>query len=540
VTASVAQPHGSLARGAAIIAVATAVSRITGLMRVIVVAGAMGTTFLANTYQTANTAPNVVFELVAAGVLTSVFVPTFVDYLVRGRQEEGWRAADALTTVALVALVVIAGIVALAAEPLMSLFTLGVEDSVLRAREVALGSTFLRLFAPQIVLYGTGMIMTGALHAHRKFALAAIAPIFNNVVVIGVYFAYAVMRGNSSPTVEGITTGETLVLGLGTTLGVLAMTACLVPQLRSLGWRFRPRWAPGHPAVRKATRLGVWALGYAGGYQAGLIVVLMLANSVEGGVAAYQWAYTFFYMPHALFAVAIFNVLFPAMSENAVRGEGEGLLERLRDGLRMLAFILLPTAALMLAGGGALAKLTLEYGVMTESGAALVARVLAAFVVGLPTYSAFLVATRAYYALGDTKTPALVNGGAVAISSALGVGLFFGADDPWAVPALALAHSVGFALAAAALLALLARRVGAVVTPDVRDSVSRSLAVSLLALAVMGAMAYMLPGSTKAEALVSLAALSAAGMVVYVGVMAKLRAPELMRLRALVGRSGGA
>ena len=96
--ASLAEPQGSLARGAAIITVATALSRITGFVRVMVVAAAMGTTFLANTYQTANTAPNVVFELVAAGVLTSVFVPTFVDYLVRGRQDEGWQAANALTT----------------------------------------------------------------------------------------------------------------------------------------------------------------------------------------------------------------------------------------------------------------------------------------------------------------------------------------------------------------------------------------------------------------------------------------------------------
>ncbi|MGH2828454.1 MAG: murein biosynthesis integral membrane protein MurJ [Actinomycetota bacterium] len=537
--ASVAQPHGSLARGAAVITVATAVSRITGFVRVVVVAAAMGTTFLANTYQTANTAPNVVFELVAAGVLTSVFVPTFVDYLVRGAREEGWRAANALTTIALVALVAIAGVVALLAEPLMRLLTIGVDDPSLRTQEIGLGATFLRLFAPQIVFYGVGMIMTGALHANRKFAMAAVAPIFNNVVVIGVYVAYAVMRGDRPPTVEGITPAETLVLGLGTSLGVVAMTVCLIPQLVKLGWHFRFRWEPRHPAVRRAGRLGVWALGYAGGYQAGLIVVLMLANGVEGGVAAYQWAYTFFYMPHALFAVAIFNVLFPAMSEHVARGEAEGLLERLRDGLGMLAFILLPTAALMLAGAQPIAKLTLEYGVMTEAGAGLVARVLAAFVVGLPTYSAFLVATRAYYALGDTKTPTLVNAGAVVVASVLGVGLFFAVDDAWAVPALALSHSVAFAFGAAALLSLLSRRVGRVGTTELVRSLARSISVSLLSLAAMGAIAYALPESTKVEALVSLAAIVAAGGAIYIGLMAKLRAPELRRFVVLVWNRRG-
>jgi putative peptidoglycan lipid II flippase len=535
--ASLAQPQGSLARGAAVITLATALSRVTGFVRVMVVAAAMGTTFLANTYQTANTAPNVVFELVAAGVLTSVFVPTFIDYLVRGRQDEGWQAANALTTIAIVGLVAIALLVALLGDPIMRLLTLGVDDPVLRAQEVSLGTTFLRLFAPQVVLYGAGMIMTGALHAHRRFAIAAIAPILNNVVVIGVYVAYALMRGDEPPTVDGITTTQILVLGLGTTLGVVAMTVCLIPELRALGWHFRFRWSPGHPAVRKAAHLGVWALGYAGGYQAGLIVVLMLANGVEGGVAAYQWAYTFFYMPHALFAVAIFHVLFPAMSENAARGEPEELLNRLRDGLRMLAFILLPTAALMLAGAGAISKLTLEYGVMTEAGAELIARVLAAFVIGLPTYSTFLVATRAYYALSDTKTPALVNGGAVVISSALGVTLFNAASGEWSVPGLALAHSAAFAIAAVVLVHLLSRRLGPVATRDLKVGVGRSLGASILALGVAAAITLALPEGTKLEALVSLAVASAAGLGIYLAVMVATGAPELRRFTALARRN---
>jgi putative peptidoglycan lipid II flippase len=530
-------PPRSLARGAAIITVATAVSRVTGFVRVVVVAAAMGTTFLANTYQTANTAPNVVFELVAAGVLTSVFVPTFVDYIVKGRREEGWQAANALTTVAVVGLVAIALAVAILADPIMRLLTLGVDDAALRAREVSLGASFLRLFAPQIVFYGAGMIMTGALHAHRRFAIAAMAPIFNNLVVIGVYVAYTVMRGDDPPTVGGITTSQTLVLGLGTTLGVVAMTVCLIPQLSALGWRFRFKWAPRHPAVRRAAHLGVWALGYAGGYQAGLIVVLVLANAVEGGVAAYQWAYTFFYLPHALFAVAIFHVLFPAMSERAVRDEPEELLDLLRDGLRMLAFILLPTAALMFAGAEAISRLTLEYGVMTAEGAELVARVLAAFVIGLPTYSTFLVVTRAYYALGDTKTPALVNAAGVIVSSLLGVAFFTTAGSDWSVPGLALAHSIGFAFASTLLLWLLARRIGSVATKELKTSVGRSLGVSLIALAVAGSITLALPQATKLEALLSLAAASTAGLAAYTGVMGLTGAPELRRFATVFKRN---
>ncbi|HWL65048.1 MAG TPA: lipid II flippase MurJ, partial [Actinomycetota bacterium] len=356
-------PTPSLARGAAITTVATAVSRVTGFVRVIVVAATLGTTFLANTYQTANTAPNLIFELLAAGVLTSVFVPTFVEYIAKNRREEGWDAANALATVALVAMVALSLVLALCAPLIMRLLTIGVEKQALRASEIELGSRFLRLFAPQVALYGAGMIMTGALHAHRRFAMAAIAPIFNNVVVIAVYLAYAAMRGSHSPSVGGITDAEVFVLGAGTTLGVAAMTFCLVPHLAALGWRYRWRFDPRHPAVQKGARLGVWALGYAGGYQAGLIVVLILANKIQGGVAAYQWAFTFFYLPHALFAVPVFNVLFTAMAEHAALGEDESFLERMRDGLGMLAFILIPIAVILMAVSQPLARITLQYGV---------------------------------------------------------------------------------------------------------------------------------------------------------------------------------
>lgn len=523
----------SLARGAAATTIATAVSRITGFVRVVVVAGAMGTTFLANTYQTANTAPNVVFELVAAGVLTSVFVPTFVEYIVRGDRAGGWHAANALTSLALVGLIGLALLLGLFAPLVMRALTVGVENDILRAREVALGATFLRLFAPQIVFYGVGMIMTGALHAHRRFGLPAIAPIFNNIIVIGVYVAYALMRGDRPPSVNGITTAETWLLGAGTTAGVVAMTLCLVPQLRRLGWRFRPVLQPSHPAVRRGARLGVWALGYAGGYQAGLIVVLILANQVRGGVAAYQWAYTFFYLPHALFGVPIFNVLFTAMSEHAARDEVEGAVSRLRDGLAMLAFLLIPVAAMLFATAELVSRLTLRYGVMTVEGSDLVGHVLQAFAVGLPSYSAFLVFTRAFYAIGDTKTPALVNAGTVVLASIAGAVFFSVAPVGWEVPGLALGHSIGFFVGAVVLARMFARRAGSVGGTRVSSSVARSLALGIVAGGVMLAIVDVFDVTSSASALVALVVVSLGGAVVYLGGMMALRSPEIARLRGL-------
>ena len=523
-----------LARGAAAITLATAVSRVTGFIRVLVVAAAMGTTFLANTYQTANTAPNLLFELVAAGVLTSVFVPTFVEHITRRTPEEGWRAANAMTSVALVGLIGISLLLALAAPLVMRLLTIGVADDALRAQEIALGTRFMWLFAPQVIFYGAGMIMTGALHAHRRFAMPAIAPIFNNVVVIIVYLIYASMR-SGSPSVTTISGAEIFVLGAGTTAGVIAMTLCLVPELRRLGWRFRFQPDHRHPAVRRAVRLGVWALSYAGGYQAGLIVVLVLANRIEGGVAAYQWAYTFFYLPHALFGVPVFHVLFPEMSEHAIKGEMADVGARMRDGLRLLLFVLMPISGFLVVGALPLLELTLNNGAMTVEGTELIARTLAGFAIGLPAYSIFLVLTRAFYAMSDTRTPALINLATVVVSSLVGIVGFFIAPEGWEVPVLAVAHSAAAALGAILLARALRGRVGTEGGGRLRSSALRSLGVGILATVVMFLVGSIAPGDDRSGALIGVILIGSAGTLAYVAAMRFLRAEELQVLRSVVG-----
>ena len=523
----------SLGRGAATITFATAASRITGFVRVMAVAYAMGATYLANTYQSANTAPNLIFELLAAGVLTSVFVPTFVEYLVKGDREEGWRAANALTSVALVALMAIALLVALAAPLIMRLLLIGVDPAV-KEDSIALGSSFLRLFAPQILFYGAGMIMTAALHAHRRFTLPAIAPIFNNLVVIGVYVTYSLMRGDGSGDPGEVTAAQKWVLGAGTTLGVVAMTICLIPGLRRLGWRFRFDLNPRHPAVRKGARLGAWALGYAGGYQAGLIVVLLLANRIEGGVAAYQWAYTFFYLPHALFGVPIFHVLFTAMSEHVARGELSSITTRMSDGLRMLFFILMPVVVALVTLAQPLTRVTLEYGLMSETGARLVGRVLIAFALGLPAYSIFLVFTRAFYALSDAKTPALLNALTIVISSATGATLFFMAPEGWEVAGLALGHSAGFAIGAVVLGARLFKRLSSRLSATTLSSIRRSIVVAVGTGILMGGARSVFPEGGKSLALGALLVVGGLGTAFYMAVMIRLRSSEMASLTALI------
>jgi putative peptidoglycan lipid II flippase len=525
--------EGSLARGAALVTALTAISRVTGFLRVVAVAAAMGTTFLANTYQTANTAPNLIFELVAAGVLTSVFVPTFVEHLVKGDRDRSWQAANALSSVALVGLVAVAVAVALFAPLIMRVLLVGVSRDAVRENAVSLGTTFLRLFAPQIIFYGAGMIMTAALHAHRRFTMPALAPIFNNVVVIAVYLTYIAVRQGSG-RVGSVTSGEALLLGLGTTMGVVAMTLCLLPSLRNLGWRFQFHFDPRHPAVKQGARLGVWALSYAGGYQAGLIVVLILANRIEGGVAAYQWAYTFFYLPHALVGVPIFNVLFTAMAESAARNDLGGIADRLQQGLAMLVFILLPLSGLLVVMAGPLSKLTLEYGLMTGEGAALVGRVLSAFALGLAAFSSFLVMTRAFYALSDTKTPALVNAGTILGATILGAAAFEVLPEDWAVAGLALGHSVAYVVGTAFMENKLARALGVDLVSALRIPLARAIVGAGLTTAVVLTVDVILPDSSKVLLLANLVLSAAAGAGAYWLFMRTIGSEELVRLTSLV------
>jgi putative peptidoglycan lipid II flippase len=221
------------------------------------------------------------------------------------------------------------------------------------------------------------------------------------------------------------------------------------------------------------------------------------------------------------------------MSEHVAKGEEGGLVERLRDGLAMLSFLLVPTAVIMLAAAHPITRLTLEYGVMTGTGSSLVARVLASFAVGLPLYSGFLVYTRAYYALGDTKTPALVNAVTVAIASLFGAALFATLPREWAVPGLALGHSIGFGVGAVVLGRLFHGRIGSRFGAQPTAAVLRALVAALGALLVMLIARNLVPDESRVENIGNTVLTVGLGAGAYLGAMFWFKSPELQRIRRL-------
>jgi putative peptidoglycan lipid II flippase len=435
--------------------VGTALSRITGFLRLTAMAYAIGVAHsrVADAYNVANNTPNIIYELVLGGILTSVVVPVFVEWLDKRTREEAW---DVALSVLLIGLLVLSGIMLvtiLAAPVIVRLYTLQLHGPGAEA-ERDLATFFLRWFMPQIVFYGLGAVVTGLLNAHRKFAVPMFAPILNNVIVIGTMVAFAVMSPQRKPALSGITTAQKLVLAVGTTLGVVAMTVVLVPSLRRLGFRFRWRFDWHHEAVRRIARLALWVFVYVVMNQLGLLVVIILAaGDVE--YTAFQAAFILFQLPHAIFAVSIMTALLPALSSRWAAGDRDGFRALLARGLRSTAFVVIPAAFGYIALAQPIVRLLLQHGAASAATTQVTADILVYFSLGLFSFSAFQLLLRAYYATQNTRTPALINVAAVTLNTGVNFLYFF--TFGLGVKGLALGHATAYTFAAI-MAALLIRR----------------------------------------------------------------------------------
>ncbi len=434
-------------------ALGTLASRLTGFLRVVAMAAALGLTDVNDAYNLANVTPNIIYELLLGGVLTTIVVPL----LVRARKEDpdgGDGFAHLLLTLVAAGLAVAALVGVLAAPLLASL--LGAADGPERDLTI----TFLRYFMPQIAFYGIGATMTAILHTRRRFGAAAVAPVLNNLVGIATAVVFLVVSDGERPTLGGLSGAQTATLGIGTTLGVVVMTVALLPALRDSGFRWRPRlgW---HPALRRAAHLAGWIFVYVAANQIGLVVIYRLAGSAgEGGVTAYQYAFLLFQLPHALIAVSVVTALVPRMSAHAVDGDMDRLRADFSRGIRLIAAVLIPAALAYLVLARPVATVVFGLGAFSSADAAFVGDVLAAFALGLMSFSAFQLLLRMFYVLQDSKTPALVNIGANAVNIVADIALFNVLDGRSRVVGLAAGHAIAYTVGALVLARLLARRVG--------------------------------------------------------------------------------
>jgi putative peptidoglycan lipid II flippase len=519
----------SVVRSTAQISVVTFIARLAGFARWVLLGYAVGTTFLGNVYQTANTIPNIVFELVAGGLLASVLVPTFVQEIELGPR----RVSDIASTLANALLLVsiplaLVGIVG--ARPLMSALLVGVADPAVKAKQVELGAWFLRFFFPQIPLYLLGIVMQGLLHAHRRFVAPALGPLLSSLTVISTYLLFR--RVAPTASLETVTRSQLTLLAGGTTLGVVVLAFCQLPSVLRLGIRWRPVLMWRDPVVRKAFRAGGWGAGYLGITQLILLVAVMLANRVEGGVVAFQIANAFFELPNALIGLPLALSLYPALSAAFHRNDESRFGKLLVNGWRLAIFGAIPAAVglYLLAPVATNVLLGWAHDVRPE----LVAATVQGLAIGVPPWVVLSVLVRALYARGATAHPFVLNCAAFAVLLTVGVGgtAISGSHGSAALRLLGTAVAAGWWAAAVGGVIALSR----LSTGWDLGEAARVLAVNLLRGVLMGGVVWailqLLRG--RVPGLVVLLA-SVLGGLAVVGVTA-VRSGELRGTLAFLGR----
>ena len=533
-------PEPSLVRSTALMATGTLLSRITGLLRVTVLVATLGVgeSRLADVYNVANTTPNIIYELVLGGILSSIFVPVFVEVRNTRGQRQAWHVARATMTIAIVGLGLLAGIAMLAAPWIIRLYVHSGSPAE-RAEAVELGGQLLAMFMPQIVFYGVGAVMTGLLNAHRRFGVPMFAPILNNLVVIAVGLTFHALVGQQVPQVGEVTTGQKLLLGLGTTAGVAAMTLVQWPFLRRIGFRFHFVWNWRDKAIRKMATLSAYTVGYVVTNQLGYLLVPVLAYGVQGGYTAYSTAFIFFQLPHGVVAVSVMTALLPPLSEQAVAADWPAFRATLARGIRLTAAVLLPAALGYLALAGPIVRLLLEHGVVTEESTSLLVPVLMVFVLGLVPFSTFQLVLRAFYALQDTRTTFRVNLVSVGVNVVVDLLLFNLLPVRWKIPGLAFGHVSSYTVGSALLLYLLSRRIGGLEGFHIMAAVGRMLVAGLVMLGatllvVRAVAAAIDPG--LARDLITVVAGVVVGAATYLATARLLRVEELALLRDVVRR----
>jgi putative peptidoglycan lipid II flippase len=401
----------SITHSSGVMAVGTIASRVTGFLRTAILIYAVGTHDLGNSYQLANTVPNAVYNLALGGVLTSVVVPLLVSAARRDR-DRGEAYDQRIFTFGVLALGGITVLATLAAAPLTSLYGHGIGN----AATYHLTVIFAYFFLPQIFFYGVSSLAGAILNARGRFGAPMWTPVINNMVVIGVGVLFMVTAGvNRTP--QDISSGEIALLGIGTTLGIILQTAALVPSLRRVGFRWRPRFDFRRSEVSEIGRMGGWMFGYVGTTQLAFLVTARVANAAGArvpqqaagaGYAAYSNAWQLFQLPYAIVGISVITAMLPRMSSHAAAREYRLVSDDFSAATRLASVIVVPAALILAVLGPPLAEALFAYGSTHIASARYLGEVFAVFSLGLLPYMLFQLQLRVFYSMHDSRTPALI------------------------------------------------------------------------------------------------------------------------------------
>ena len=512
----------SLARASGSMAVATLVSRLTGFLRSIALVWVIGAAATADAYNAANTLPNQVYELLVGGVLTSVMVPVLVRAFERDA-DGGERYTQRLLTVTTVTLLAVT-VLAVAGAPLLTGLVVG--NSTGRADPV-LATVFAFLLLPQILCYGVAALLTAVLNARHRFAPGAWAPVLNNVVLLGTFVWYGLLPGQVHAS---LTDPHVLVLGLGSTLGVVAQAAVLVPFVLRDGPRLRWRWGWDR-RMAEFGRLACWTVAYGLISQAGVVVVSKIATAYVG-LTVYQLVWLLIQMPYGVIGFSLITAILPRMSAAAARHDHQVVIDDLSLATRSCVVTMLPISVLLTVLGPAVGTALFAIGRGGgQAGQFGVALAWGAF--GLLPYAVTLLQLRVFYAMRDARTPTVIGTAMIAVKIALSLAV------PHLLAADQVVYGLTFANSASMVIGWLAGelwlrsrlgRLGA-------RRLARTLGKTLCA-AAAGAVVAVLTGEPSgrlvaqpiASAWLTLLLGGGAGLVVTFGGLLLLRTDELRPL----------
>jgi putative peptidoglycan lipid II flippase len=521
--AQTAAPQRSLLANSRIMAIATFASRLTGFLRNVLLVAALGATSQVSlAYNSGNNFPNMVYELLLGGVLSSVLIPL----LVKAEAEDddhGLAYTQRLFSIATVALGTMT-LVAVAAAPWIA--AAFVEPGPQRH----LTGVFATLLLPEIFFYGLGAMFIAVLNIKNVYAPGAWSPLANNVVMIATILVFWVMPGPTTLNPNTITTAQVLVLGIGTTLGIVAQALVLIPALRRTGfrwqWRFRAR--PGEKErMRELSSLAGWVLGYVVISQVGVSVIQRVGNS-NGGFTVFTNADLLFQMPYGILVVSLLTAIMPRMSRAAVRNDNAEVVADLSLAARLSAVALVPVTALLLALGPAMGVTLFAFRNASVSGGHLIGSALAWSAFGLFPFALVMLQLRVFYAMRDGRTPTLINLFMVVVK----IVLILVTNAVYQAPAgtdvnlhpstaavewLNIATSCSYVVGAIAGHVLLTRRLGLLGFRRVARTLAEVLVISALAaLAAWGVVEWTgdALGTGKSGSLAGLALGGLAGLVV--------------------------
>ena len=530
----------SIARSSVSMMIPTLISRMTGFARQLLLAAVLGLSAgsIFDSYNIANTLPTKINELLIGGVLTSVAVPV----LVRAHKEDadgGQEYTQRLITMA-IAWMGIATLICTAGAPLLTkLFV----DSSTGQSNPTLVTAFNYLLLPEIFFYALSALVSSILNAKNVFKPTVWAPVVNNVIVILTGLFYLAVPGQISLNPVRMGNAKLLVLGVGTTLGIVAQAVVMVPALYRSGFRFKWRWGIDS-RLKDFGELALWVLGYVGISQIGLLVLDRVSTAAAPGtVSIYQNTWLLVQLPYGVIGFSLLTAIMPRMSRNAADGNNQAVIDDLSFGNRMSTVLLGPISGLMTILGPqiGLALFSIKGGAdATRLGLTLTA---SAF--GLLPYTITLVQTRVFYAMKDARTPTLIMLAMVVARIPLSYLCPVILDPAEVVYGLAAVNSLCYVVGAVAGQIWLRRKLGALNNWPVLVTIGKTVVASAwgaaATLAVIKLLHALAPGASRtAMSWPALILGSAVGLVATLGLMHLLRVSELKpavnRIRRLLGR----